>query len=172
MPHNKKKWHSDRYEQPVDLAGQSDWTLFMAVIGRWKKTYQDQETGYFGTKQWELESLELFLWKLAFGTHPVDFPTGPIKHRDKSKSFCFKLRSLFKEKNIHYSRKSLPALLKCSSLGWSLTVSLLLKLAMCLRDYGPHRWMFTADSSPPYLWLPTSHHNISCILPPPQHRLL
>lgn len=38
---------------------------------------QDQETGYFGAKQRELEGLELFLWKLVFGTHPVDFPTGP-----------------------------------------------------------------------------------------------
>ena len=88
----------------VDLAGHSDWTFFWKILkfhgSDWqiKKTYQDQETGYFGAKQRELEGLELFLWKLVFGTHPVDFPTGPIKHRDKSKSSCFKLKTTYKKK--------------------------------------------------------------------------
>lgn len=62
-----------------------------------KKTYQDRETGYFGEKLGELKALKLFRWKLVFGIHPVDFPTGPVKHKDKNKSFCFKLISLQKK---------------------------------------------------------------------------
>lgn len=57
-------------------------------------------------KQRELEDLKLFLWKLVFETHPADFPTDPIKHRDKSKSFCFKLRSLFFKKLYNTPEKA------------------------------------------------------------------
>lgn len=61
-----------------------------------KTTHQDQETGYSGEKQGQLEDLRLFCWTLVFGIHPVDFPTGPVTHKDKDKSFCFKLISLGK----------------------------------------------------------------------------
>lgn len=81
-----------------------------------KKTYQDRETGYFGEKLGELTALKLFHWKLVFGIHPVDFPTGPVKHKDKNKSFCFKLISL--QKKIIQCQKKQLALLKLFSLGW------------------------------------------------------
>jgi hypothetical protein len=46
-----------------------------------KTTYLDLENDYFGVNLRELGVLELVLWKLLFGIHPVDFPTGPFKNK-------------------------------------------------------------------------------------------
>lgn len=87
-----------------------------------KKTYQDLETGYFGEKQGELEGLKLFCWKLVFGIHPVDFPIGPVKHKNKNKSFYFKLVSLQKKKKLYSipggKKKTISIILALLSLRW------------------------------------------------------
>lgn len=70
-----------------------------------KVTYLGRENGYFENGLGGMGQLELFLWKLQFGIHPVDFPTGPVKNKNSN----------FKQKNLKIFKKNLLSFLKLYS---------------------------------------------------------